>query len=224
MGPQPLLHARALFEHFTADPRLFDFIPIPPLQTLTEFCTFLELFRCDPGRLLFAIFDQSVLPASEPPTALSRLAGMIGVDKTDTSARSTEIGAVFIFSDFQRSHVLTHAATLVLRWAFDVLRLRRVQWFTDERNTASVNSAKRLGLKLEAHLSWERVLPLGKDGVEPPEWARAEEAQAGRGRGRHSILLAIGWDEWRNAGKENLGRLVEREVKTRTLVRTTSGA
>lgn len=141
--------------------------------------------------------------------------------KTDTSARSTEIGPVIVFPDFQRSHVMTHAAALVLRWTLDDLRLRRVQWFAHEGNAASVKGGERLGLKVEGRLRWERVLLLGKDGVALPEWAAEDEAAAGRGPGRHSVLLAIGWDEWRTEGKDKIAKLVEREVKQRTLVRST---
>ena len=117
---------------------------------------------------------------------------------------------------------MTHAAGLVLRWCFDDLHLRRVQWFANERNDASIKGGERLGLKIEGRLRWERVLPIGKEGEDLPEWAREEEEAAGRGLGRHSVLLAIGWDAWRADGKAKVATLVAREVKPRTLVRVAS--
>ena len=32
----------------------------------------------------------------------------------------------------------------------------------------------------------------------------------GRGFGRHSFVLAKGWDEWRDSGEERINTLVER--------------
>ncbi|KAL8290649.1 hypothetical protein RQP46_002907 [Phenoliferia psychrophenolica] len=135
----PSLHAVPLHAQLSSNPALFRYLPVSQFTTLTSFLTFLEVFRLDPTRLLFAIYDQSLLLASEDdsPTSPHRLAGLIGVLKTDTHTRSTEIGPVIVLPDFQRSHVMTHAAALVLGWAFDDLKLRRVQWFANERNEAT---------------------------------------------------------------------------------------
>lgn len=112
---------------------------------------------------------------------------------------------------------MTHAAALLLRWTFDDLLLRRVQWFAHEGNQASVRGGERLGLKVEGRLRWERVLLPGKEGVALPEWAREEEQAAGRGLGRHSVLLAIGWDDWKSEGCHKITQLVAREVALREL-------
>lgn len=61
-------------------------------------------------------------------------------------------------------------------------------------------------------MRWDRVLPSGKDGVLLPEcvtgeW-RAEEEK--RGRGRHSAVLGVGWDDWLEGGaREKVRALVE---------------
>ncbi|KAL8287385.1 hypothetical protein RQP46_003837 [Phenoliferia psychrophenolica] len=219
----PSLYASDLSARLSANPSLFHYIVIPPFTTLTSVLTFIESFRSDPSRLLFAIYDQSLLPFSSPPTAPHRLAGLIGVLDTSPSSRTTEIGPVIIFPEFQRTHVMTHSVALVLGWAFDDLKLRRVQWFTNERNEASIKAAERMGLKLEARLRWEKVLLAESlEGEEVPEWAREQEEKAGRGRGRHSALLAIGWDVWREEAKDKVAKLVAREVKPRTLERVAS--
>lgn len=49
-----------------------------------------------------------------------------------------------------------------------------------------------------------------------PEWAgKEEEERAGRGLGRHSVVLGIGWDEWREGVEQNVTNLMQREVKKR---------
>lgn len=59
------------------------------------------------------------------------------------------------------------------------------------------------------------MLAVGKEGLDLPEWAQEEEKQMGRGPGRHSAVLGIGWDEWREGGEEKVEQLMKREVKKR---------
>ena len=70
----------------------------------------------------------------------------------------------------QRTHVLTHAAGLVMRRILDMpeqggLGLRRCQWKTTSLNLPSQNAAKRLGYTPEGVLRAAQVLDLGKEGI-----------------------------------------------------------
>lgn len=114
---------------------------------------------------------------------------------------------------FHKSHVTTHSASLLLHWLFDTLQLRRVQWFAHAANAPSIRAAERLGFSLEGILRWDRVLPLGKEGERLARWDEEE----GRGLGRHSACLAMGWDEWRKEKRGRVEGLVAREVKKRTV-------
>ena len=53
---------------------------------------------------------------------------------------------------------------------------------------------------------------------------REDEAPAGRGPGRYSVLLAVGWDQWREEVKDEIAMLVNGEVRQCTLVRSMPAA
>jgi len=131
---------------------------------------------------------------------------------------------------FQRTHVLTHSISLLLQWLLSPppsaspssppgLGLRRVQWFANALNLPSIRAAERLGLKLEAaHAAWGRVTVPGKEGVALPNCVRGawREEEEKVGRGRHSAVLAVGWDDWlEKGGKERVDELLKRPVTQR---------
>jgi hypothetical protein len=134
-----------------------------------------------------------------------------------------------IAAPFQRTHVLTHAIALLLRWTLNTptptsegLGLRRTQWFAKSTNIPSITAAKRMGLVEEASLNhpmrWDRVFDHWRDGVEPlPIFLTGErkEVEEARGGGRHSVLLGTDWEAWENGGREKIDALVGREVKRR---------
>ena len=75
-------------------------LPYPPVDSLAQWCTVMEVVRRQPGTLLFAILDQSLTFDSPPAdggreeTRIERLAGITGVHKSDEANRLTEIGYV----------------------------------------------------------------------------------------------------------------------------------
>lgn len=73
-------------------------LPYPPVDTLAQWCTVMETTRRQPGTLLFAIFDQSLVfdePSADggrEDTRIERLAGITGVHRSDDVNRLSEIG------------------------------------------------------------------------------------------------------------------------------------
>ena len=70
----------------------------------------------------------------------------------------------------QRTHVLTHAAGLVMHRILDMpkdggLGMRRCQWTTTTLNLPSQNAARRLGYTYEGVLRAQWVCPPGKQGA-----------------------------------------------------------
>ncbi|KAL4247416.1 hypothetical protein AB1N83_014226 [Pleurotus pulmonarius] len=81
---------------------------------------------------------------------------------------------------------------------------RRVQWTANADNAASIRCAERMGMKMEASvLRWSYCLGEEKEGMDAP-------AERGGGKGRHSSLLAVCWDDWENGVRDHVARLVER--------------
>ncbi|GJN91834.1 hypothetical protein Rhopal_004857-T1 [Rhodotorula paludigena] len=215
----PSLHGPALYRLFSKHPEGFYYLPYGPFPTYAAFLTFLETVRRDAGTLLFAVYDLALQfddekEGDEQLLREERIAGIVGVLKSMPLNRMSEIGHLHIPTPFQRTHVLTHSIVLLLRWLLSSpfpsspasspgLGLRRVQWFANALNEPSIRAAQRLGFALESsHLAWDRVVVPGKEGVALPaflegEW-RAQEEQ--HGTGRHSAVLAVGWDDWHEKG------------------------
>jgi RimJ/RimL family protein N-acetyltransferase len=150
----------------------FQYLPWGPFPTLNSFLQFLEDGRSDPTVVNFAIFDLTQTDAQGQPS----FAGFANYYLASRRTLSVEIGHVIILKPFRRTHVLTHALSLLLAYAFTMpspqpsallprklgtnivqgLGLRRVQYTAVQPNLASVNAALRMGFQLEGTLrSWE---------------------------------------------------------------------
>ena len=73
------------------------------------------------------------------------------------SQRTLQIGYVFIFPQFQRTYVLTHAVYSLLSYALASeadggINWQRAYWFAFPHNDKSRNAAKRLGFEEEGIL------------------------------------------------------------------------
>ncbi|BGP06518.1 protein phosphatase regulator [Rhodotorula toruloides] len=226
----PCLHARRLYRLYSTHTAGFAYLPYGPFPTFESFLTFIEIRRRQTGSFLFVVYDR-LLEFDDGRSEVDglreeRIAGIVGI-KSSEPERMAEIGHLHIPAPFQRSHIFTHAAYLLLQWLFSSpfpsippgshpfttlhgLGLRRVQWAAGSRNTASINAALRLGFQMEASdQQWER--PLAKDrgkveGLELPEFVQGQwrEREEGIGLGRHSALLSMAWDRWENEGRAKL--------------------
>jgi N-acetyltransferase len=82
--------------------------------------------------------------------------------KVNAANRKAEIGHTWIAASWQRSFVNTEAKLLMLRHAFEVMGLIRVQFQTDELNHRSRTAILRLGAVEEGLLRNERIMPDGR--------------------------------------------------------------
>jgi len=111
---------------------------------------------------------------------------------------------VTVAKRYHRTHINTNMNGLLLRFCFEDLHMRRVQWQAHSENLPSINAAKRLGFTLEGINRWQRVLPVGREGLTRP----GEENP-----GRHSAMLAICWDDWEKEGyQEGLQAMMDRRA------------
>jgi len=75
--------------------------------------------------------------------------------------KTIELGHTFITPDFQRSYVNSHAKYLMLKHAFEYLKLSRVEVCTHENNQQSRNAIARIGGQFEGILRKHRRSPNG---------------------------------------------------------------
>ncbi len=73
-----------------------------------------------------------------------------------------EIGYTFIAKSFQRTYVNTQAKLLLLTHAFEVMKLNRVEFLTDNQNHQSKQALTRLGAVAEGVLRMHMVLRAGR--------------------------------------------------------------
>lgn len=93
---------------------------------------------------------------------------------------AAEIGGTFLSASTQRSAFNTEAKLLMLRHAFDVWGVQRLDLKTDERNSRSRNAIERLGARFDGVLrNWQ------------PSQVTGEE-----GRTRSSAMYSILPEEW----------------------------
>merc|ERR1712093_408267 len=204
----PSLHAEAAWEIFkTPEGRgSYRFMPFNPPDTFTAFLTEVESHRRTPGWLTLAIIDKT-RPKGQ------NLAGMTALINSNPAYLWLEIGAVHVFPAFQRTHVNSHTNGLLLRYAFNVLRLRRVVWRANTLNEPSMAAAKRLGFNLEGVLEWDVALPPNKEGLVVEDKDGLGRSQAGPGR--HSAQFGMNWKMWKENVSRHIDGLMDRPVRAR---------
>lgn len=204
----PSIHAVPFYTAATKTPDTMRFIPFT-FHTINDFLAHAEGFRSKPDYLMLAIIDKSKLEQGggiEEEDCVAGILGLLGMSKVK---RSVEFGPVIVLPEYQRTHVSTHAIAVAMRYILEVPALgglgwRRVQWTANVDNVASIRCAERMGMKMEAAmLRWSYCLGEEKEGMDAP-------AERGGGKGRHSSLLAVCWDDWENGVRDHVTRLIER--------------
>ena len=129
----------------------------------------------------------TVMPFVTVLKAGGQIIGSTRFWKIDPINRKLEIGHTWISKSWQRSFVNAEAKYLMLTHAFDVMNCVRVQFTTDELNTASRNAILALGARQEGVVRHERIMP--------------------DGRKRNSVRFSIIDDEWPQVRLRLQGRL-----------------
>ncbi|KAF9231115.1 acyl-CoA N-acyltransferase [Melanogaster broomeanus] len=199
----PRVHAAAYFDAVRGHETMYQYMPVP-LENPSDFLRTLEMFRRDKTAVMFAVID-TTRPDTEHPEWEGSLAGIFGLLQTDKINLVTEIGPAIILPAFQRTHVASHAAGLLLKHVLDIapsgLGFRKVKWVASPSNLPSNKLAQWMGFKLEGLIRWAFVIPrvegYQKDGKE----ARARDAGDGL-LGRDSNELTLCWDDWEQGGRE----------------------
>ncbi|KAI0262255.1 hypothetical protein BC834DRAFT_972248 [Gloeopeniophorella convolvens] len=143
-----------------------------------------------------------------------KMAGIIGLIKTEPANLATEIGYVILFKTYHRTYVASNAVGILLRYSLELptaphpgLGLRRVQWRTHSHNAASFNTATRMGFRPAGIFRWEWVLLENKEsnGYQP-----REGDPIGR-PGRDNKYLSFCADDWENGCREHVDKAINRQ-------------
>ncbi len=139
---EPAKHAHELYRasHETAEAReIWTYLPDGPFVDAAAFTTWIDAMANNPDRVLFAFRDH----------ATGRAAGMANYLDIRPNHGVVEIGYIWFAPFLQRTPQSTEALILMLRYAFDTLRYRRVEWRCNALNAKSRAAALRLGFTFE---------------------------------------------------------------------------
>lgn len=115
------------------------FLPDGPFQDLTSFKHWVRRMAQEPDRLFYAFRDKNT----------RQFGGMGTYLEIRPAMGSMEIGYIWFAPFLQRTPQATEALFLMLRYAFDDLGYRRMQWRCNALNEKSRSAALRLGFAYE---------------------------------------------------------------------------
>ncbi|RSH91034.1 hypothetical protein EHS25_010210 [Saitozyma podzolica] len=209
----PSLHAELLWKGIQANPEILRWLGTAPWQSLQDVLEWSEkVCRAPSDSLFYAIFTDK--PGGDTPKtdpSEYEFAGVLGMISSSVSDMMSEPGWILIMKPYQRTHVLTHAAGLVMHRILDPtsmggLGLRRCQWTTTVLNAPSQNAAKRLGYTGEGVLRAIKVLQPGKEGFA----AGRVDSYNPEGPRRDNWYASVLWDEWENGVRAHIDKLMAR--------------
>ena len=147
---EPRRHAAALYEATHGpghDPSLWEFMLVGPFTSRQDFARWLSACARSEDPLFFAIVDKKT--GAQGMASYCRISPGHGV---------VELGNIFFAASLQRSRSATEAIYLLLRYAFDRLGYRRVEWNCDSRNRRSSRAARRFGFRFEGRFRQHMVV------------------------------------------------------------------
>jgi RimJ/RimL family protein N-acetyltransferase len=119
--------------------RVWSYLPDGPFEDAAAFAIWAMRMVADPDRRVYAIRDKHA----------GRCGGMASYLDIQPSHGCMEMGYIWFAPFFQRTAQATEALFVMLRYAFDSLRYRRMQWRCNALNEKSRAAAERLGFTFE---------------------------------------------------------------------------
>lgn len=145
--------AQNLLQVATEDEKLIQFSPshIHTKEHLQNYINTGLRLRREHFRYTFTIFDKQV----------QQYAGSTSFLNISPHDKRLEIGATWIGRPFQKTGLNRNCKYLLLQYVFDTLEYERVEFRTDERNTASRTAIEKIGGQYEGLLRSHTLMPDG---------------------------------------------------------------
>jgi RimJ/RimL family protein N-acetyltransferase len=157
--------------------RVWTYLPDGPFEDATSFGRWVERMASEPDRIFFAFRDKQS----------RRIGGMATYFEIRPVMGSIEIGYIWFSPFLQRTAQSTEALFLMLRYAFDDLKYRRVQWRCNALNETSRAAALRLGFTFEGIFHQHMVV---KGHNRDTAWYSILDHEWPRIRGNFEVWLA----------------------------------
>lgn len=148
-------HSEDLFRMATTgsdDNAIFRFMMFGPFRDKGEFEVWIREQEKRTDRVIIAVYSKR----------LGKYVGTYSILNIDTSCGRAELGSIWYGLEAQRSEINTETTFLALRYLFEDLSYRRVEWKCDNENSASKRAALRMGFSFEG-LFRKHMLVRGKN-------------------------------------------------------------
>lgn len=148
-------HSEDLFRMATTgneDNAIFRFMMFGPFRDKGEFEVWIQEQEKRTDRVIIAVYSKR----------LGKYVGTYSILNIDTSCGRAELGSIWYGLEAQRSEINTETTFLALRYLFEDLSYRRVEWKCDNENSASKRAALRMGFSFEG-LFRKHMLVRGKN-------------------------------------------------------------
>lgn len=132
------LHAADLHRAFSADDRIWDYMPYGPFGSSARYHRWVKDSASGSDPLFFAIRDQET----------GHCGGVASFLRITPEMGTIEVGHICLSPEIQRSRVFTEAMFLMMAWVFGA-GYRRYEWKCNALNLASRRAAQRLGFSYE---------------------------------------------------------------------------
>jgi RimJ/RimL family protein N-acetyltransferase len=119
--------------------RLWTYLPYGPFPDREAMCRWLSSIAASQDPLFYTVYSR----------ALERKVGMASIMSIVPAAGRAEVGHIWYSPVAQKTRVNTEVTFLFLRYLFDDLGYRRVEWKCDNANEASKRAALRMGFQYE---------------------------------------------------------------------------
>ena len=163
LEPLAAAHADALVRN-GADAEVWRWMPSlrdDPRKSVRAWCETVMPMHARGEMVAFAIVDLARGPSSQGSDAASEAVGGTTFFDYSEAHRRVEVGYTWLAKSAWRSAINTECKYLLLRHAFEVLGLNRVQFKTDARNVRSQTAITRLGAVREGVLRSHMMMPDG---------------------------------------------------------------
>lgn len=134
-------HSQELFQAYSKAPNdsMWTYLPVGPFKKYEEYKELANSFSNSSSFFHYAVINRTNGVAI----------GTLSLMRADPDNGTIEIGYVIFSPELQRTTISTEAQYLLMKYALDVLKYRRVEWKCDNLNAPSRKAALRLGFNFE---------------------------------------------------------------------------
>jgi len=137
------------------------------------------MFAENTSQCVFVVYDKST----------KAYIGMTRLYAFDSKNKSTRLGFTWYSTKAQGTGINTHCKYLVLQYAFEHLKIERIELNADVRNKRSIAAMEKIGFQKEGILRQNIYLPDGHK--------------------RDTIVYSLLLEDWENSVKENLAQRLQ---------------